>query len=176
MGYTFLAIGAVPIIGLPPKISVIISLFLIAIGAGGFRPYIVTFGADQFKIPEQAGLVTKYFSLIYLIFNIGPLLAATIIPILREDVHCFGENNCYSLAFGVPVILMTFSTRNIFLLSKDCHVEIILINFFFFNFLVILVIGKSSYTRNKPSSENMLLQIFKCIKVTKLLYYQNIIS
>ncbi len=28
----------------------------------------------------------------------------------RQDVHCFGEDTCYSLAFGVPALLMVVST------------------------------------------------------------------
>ena len=30
-------------------------------------------------------------------------------PILREDVECFGDTTCYSLAFGVPAALMAIA-------------------------------------------------------------------
>lgn len=35
-------------------------------------------------------------------------MSTTITPLLRET-HCFGELSCYSLAFGVPGILMIVS-------------------------------------------------------------------
>ena len=31
-------------------------------------------------------------------------------PVLREDVECFGDDTCYSLAFGVPAIFMLVAT------------------------------------------------------------------
>ena len=39
----------------------------------------------------------------------------------REDVHCFGEETCYSLAFGVPAILMGVATV-FFVVGKPFYV------------------------------------------------------
>ena len=33
-----------------------------------------------------------------------------ITPILRQDVHCFGQESCYPLAFGLPAALMLIAT------------------------------------------------------------------
>lgn len=108
-GCIIISIGAITAIGFPLQITVVIALVLMAVGRGGMEPCIFAFGADQFKKPEQAALVAKYFSILYFTFNIGPLISTAITPILREDVHCFGENDCYSLAFGVPTIFLVIA-------------------------------------------------------------------
>lgn len=87
----------------------IIGLLLIAIGTGGIKPCVSAFGGDQFKIPEQAKQLATFFSLFYLAINAGSLISTTITPILREDVHCFGELECFSLGFGVPGVLMVIA-------------------------------------------------------------------
>ena len=33
-----------------------------------------------------------------------------LIPIDRKDIHCFDDDTCYSLAFGVPAAALLFST------------------------------------------------------------------
>lgn len=35
-------------------------------------------------------------------------------PIIRNDIACFGENTCYSLAFFVPAVLMILSISKFF--------------------------------------------------------------
>lgn len=101
----------------------VIGLILISIGTGGIKPCVSAFGGDQFKIPEQAKMLATFFSLFYMSINAGSLISTTITPILREDVHCFGEEDCFSLAFGVPGILMITS------ISKCWRLLIFLIKF-----------------------------------------------
>jgi len=57
-------------------------------------------------MPEQAKQLAVFFSLFYFSINAGSLISTTVTPILREDVHCFGVEDCFPLAFGVPAILM----------------------------------------------------------------------
>ena len=57
----------------------------------------------------------------------------------RQDVHCFGDDTCYSLAFGVPAILMAIAT-------------------------IILVMGKSMYVM-KPPQGSILTEVAGCIGV-----------
>ncbi|XP_031634096.1 solute carrier family 15 member 2-like isoform X2 [Contarinia nasturtii] len=139
MGSIIISIGAVPFIDFSPNIALMIGLVLIAIGAGGIKPCVAAFGADQFKMPEQAHQIAPYFSLFYFTMNAGASLSTVITPLLRANVHCFGDNDCYSLAFGVPAVLMIIS-------------------------IVFFVIGKSSYTHVKTSSENMIIRMYKCTK------------
>lgn len=108
-GNLVITAGAIPTLNLPSKAVTILGLLLIAIGTGGIKPCVSAFGGDQFKLPEQAKYLATFFSLFYLSINIGSLISTTLTPILREDVHCFGEESCFSLAFGVPGILMFLS-------------------------------------------------------------------
>lgn len=87
----------------------IIGLLLVAIGAGGRKPCVAAFGGDQFTLPEQTVQMTRFFSVLYFAINSGSVLASTITPILRQDFTCFGEQDCFPLAFGVPCIMMFLS-------------------------------------------------------------------
>lgn len=84
-------------------------MVLIAIGYGGIKPCVAAFGGDQFELPGQSAQLATFFSAFYFAINAGSLISILVIPILRQDVHCFNENDCYSLAFGVPGILMVVS-------------------------------------------------------------------
>ena len=83
------------------------------------------FGGDQFKLPEQEQQLQTFFSIFYFSINAGSLISTVLTPVLREDVHCFGDDSCYSLAFGVPAALMAIAT-------------------------VILIIGRPFYKINPP--------------------------
>lgn len=109
LGNLVITLGAIPTLNLPAKAVTILGLVLIAVGTGGIKPCVAAFGGDQFKLPEQAKYLATFFSLFYLSINIGSLISTTLTPILREDVHCFGDKSCFSLAFGVPGILMLLS-------------------------------------------------------------------
>lgn len=110
---------------------------MIAIGTGGIKPCVSAFGGDQFKLPEQMKQLAMFFSLFYFAINAGSLISTSITPILREDVHCFGQTDCFSLAFGVPAVLMVVS-------------------------VLIFVCGKPLYAM-KPPSGNMLLGVGKVV-------------
>lgn len=109
VGNLVITLGAIPTLNLPAKAVTILGLVLIAVGTGGIKPCVSAFGGDQFKLPEQAKYLATFFSLFYLAINVGSLISTTLTPILREDVHCFGDVSCFSLAFGVPGILMLLS-------------------------------------------------------------------
>lgn len=117
IGSAVIAIGAIPTLGLPASVMTVIGLLLIAVGTGGIKPCVSAFGGDQFKLPQQARQLETFFSLFYFAINAGSLISTSLTPVLREDVHCFGNNDCYSLAFGVPGALMIVSigkTREFF--------------------------------------------------------------
>jgi solute carrier family 15 oligopeptide transporter 1 len=86
-----------------------LGLGLIALGTGGIKPCVSAFGADQFKLPEQEILVASYFGMFYFAINSGSLVSTILTPILREDVKCFDEDHCYSIAFAIPGALMIFA-------------------------------------------------------------------
>jgi solute carrier family 15 oligopeptide transporter 1 len=136
-GSVLIAIGAVPVLNLPASTFTVIGLLLIGLGSGGIKPCVSAFGGDQFKIPEQAKQLATFFSLFYFAINAGSLISTTLTPILRENVHCFGDDSCFSLAFGVPALLMVIS-------------------------ITVFVLGKVLYTIKKPAG-NMLVLVVKCV-------------
>ncbi|XP_055536009.1 peptide transporter family 1-like [Wyeomyia smithii] len=137
VGSALIALGAIPPLNLPATSMTVLGLLFIAVGSGGIKPCVSAFGGDQFKIPEQAVQLAKFFSLFYFAINAGSLISTTLTPILREDVHCFNDPDCFSLAFGVPAFLMILS-------------------------IVVFVCGKAMYTIKKPAG-NMVVLVFKCI-------------
>lgn len=111
-----------------------------AVGTGGIKPCVSAFGGDQFKLPEQELQLAKFFSLFYFAINAGSLISTSVTPILREDVQCFNEPDCFPLAFGVPSILMVIS-------------------------ILVFIFGKPLYQIKKPTG-NMLVIVTKCITVS----------
>lgn len=91
-----------------------VGLILISVGTGGIKPCVTAFGADQYTLPEQAKQLAAYFGLFYMTINAGALISTIVTPILREDVSCFGDDTCFSLAFGVPGVLMLLSVCKLY--------------------------------------------------------------
>lgn len=140
MGSIIITLGSAPQLNLPATAFTMIGLMLTALGAGGIKPCVSAFGGDQFKIPEQIKEMATFFSIFYFAINFGTLISTTITPILRENVHCFGQDQCYPLAFGLPVILMVIS-------------------------IIIYAAGKPLYNI-KPPEGNMLVTVGKCVGVS----------
>lgn len=136
-GSVLLTLGAIGPLNLPAQTFTILGLALIALGSGGIKPCVSAFGGDQFKVPEQVKQITSFFSLFYFAINAGSLISTTVTPILREDVQCFGDNNCYPLAFGVPAVLMVVS-------------------------VVVFVLGRPLY-KIKPPAGNMVVMVTSTI-------------
>ncbi|KAH8265006.1 hypothetical protein KR038_003261, partial [Drosophila bunnanda] len=137
LGAMIVAFGAVPLDGMPVKAVTIVGLLLIAMGTGGIKPCVSAFGGDQFSLPAQSLQLAKFFSLFYFAINAGSMISTTVTPILRADVHCFGDKDCFSLAFGVPAVLMIIS-------------------------VLIFMAGKRMY-RCQPPAGNMIYGVSKCI-------------
>ncbi|XP_050360576.1 peptide transporter family 1 isoform X2 [Nymphalis io] len=136
-GSVLISLSAMPPVNLPQLEFTIIALLLIAFGTGGIKPCVSAFGGDQFKLPEQERYLGYFFSLFYFAINAGSLISTFLTPILRADVHCFGDNDCYSLAFGVPGILMIVS-------------------------IIFFVAGKRLYVMKTPTG-NVLAKVSSCI-------------
>lgn len=115
VGTITVSLSAVPMNNVSPQIGLFIGLVLVAVGSGGIKPCVSAFGGDQFKLPEQAAQFATFFSLFYFTINFGSIFSTALTPVLRSDVHCFGYQDCYSLAFGVPAVLMIVSIGKILL-------------------------------------------------------------
>ena len=92
-----------------------IGLALIAFGSGGIKPCVSAFVGDQFK-PEQSHLLQKAFGAFYWSVNIGSFFSFLVIPWVKDR---YG----FSLAFGVPGILMAIATL-IFWLGTKHYVRV----------------------------------------------------
>ncbi|XP_056636577.1 peptide transporter family 1-like isoform X3 [Diorhabda sublineata] len=136
-GSVLLALSATDPIGLPKKEFSIIGLLLIALGTGGIKPCVSAFGGDQFVLPQQELQFATFFSLFYFAINAGSLISTFLTPVLRNNVHCFGNESCFPLAFAVPGILMIIS-------------------------IVIFAAGRPLYRIKKPEG-NVIVQAAKCI-------------
>jgi dipeptide/tripeptide permease len=78
--------------------GVAIGLVLVAIGTGGIKPCVSSFGGDQFR-KDQGDLVSSYFAMFYLSINIGSTISSFLTPLLSDS---FG----YAVAFAVPAVLL----------------------------------------------------------------------
>lgn len=77
-------------------------LALIAFGSGGIKPCVSAFVGDQFR-PDQSHLLQKAYCAFYWAINFGSFFSFLVIPWLKDRWS-------YSLAFGVPGILMAVAT------------------------------------------------------------------
>lgn len=121
------------------RIFVSIGLIVIIVGSGCLKNSLNAFGGSQHKLPEQKKQLETYFSVQYFGVKTGSMLARIIFPMLREDVKCFGNDDCYVVTFGFPGLIMVLGT-------------------------IIFLLGSSQYVR-KPPSGNMIVKMIKCIKV-----------
>jgi len=87
-----------------------IGLALIAFGSGGIKPCVSAFMGDQFK-PEQSHLLQKAYGAFYWSINFGSFFSFLLIPWVKDR---YG----FSLAFGVPGILMAIATAVFWLGTK----------------------------------------------------------
>lgn len=81
-----------------------VSLLLTAIGAGGIRPCVVAFGADQFDEtdPKQKTSTWKFFNWYYFFMGSSMLLAVTVIVYIQDNVG-------WGWGLGTPTVAMALS-------------------------------------------------------------------
>jgi len=109
-GNIVMATTSIPaFLGDPPSPwGMFVALGMIALGTGGIKPCVASFGGDQFH-PTQKRYIEIFFSMFYFSINTGSLISMVMTPLLRGNVTCFGAS-CYPLAFGVPAVLMFVAT------------------------------------------------------------------
>lgn len=73
-----------------------LSIYLIALGNGGYQPSIATFGADQFDEdnPKEGDSKDTFYSYFYLALNLGGLFSNTIFGYLENE-------GCWALCFWI---------------------------------------------------------------------------
>uniref|UniRef100_A0A2P2KW61 Protein NRT1/ PTR FAMILY 8.1-like n=1 Tax=Rhizophora mucronata TaxID=61149 RepID=A0A2P2KW61_RHIMU len=122
MGMTLLAMSAsVP--GLKPKCYsendchptegqsavCFIALYLIALGTGGIKPCVSSYGADQFDEADEDEKRQKssFFSWFYLSINVGALIAGSVLVWVQNNVS-------WGWGFGIPAMAMAIAVVSFF--------------------------------------------------------------
>ncbi|EOY14891.1 Peptide transporter 5 [Theobroma cacao] len=82
-----------------------VALALIALGTGGIKPCVSSFGADQFDEADEKEVQKKYsfFNWFFFAINIGALLGITLLVYMQDKKG-------WGWGFGVPTMAMVCST------------------------------------------------------------------
>ncbi|KAJ0683191.1 putative proton-dependent oligopeptide transporter family, PTR2 family proton/oligopeptide symporter [Helianthus annuus] len=85
-------------------------LYLIALGTGGIKPCVSSFGADQFDDADPKERVKKgsFFNWFYFSINLGALVSSTYIVWIQE-------NKGWGLGFGIPAFFMGVAIFSFFI-------------------------------------------------------------
>lgn len=86
-----------------------IGLYLIALGTGGIKPCVSSFGADQFDDTDSKERVKKgsFFNWFYFFVNIGALISSTFLVWIQDNVG-------WGLGFGIPAAFMAIAIASFF--------------------------------------------------------------
>jgi peptide/histidine transporter 3/4 len=87
-----------------------IGLYLIALGTGGIKPCVSSFGADQFDDTDPQERIKKgsFFNWFYFSINIGALVSSSFIVWIQENAG-------WGLGFGIPALFMGLAIGSFFL-------------------------------------------------------------
>ncbi|XP_052187556.1 protein NRT1/ PTR FAMILY 8.1-like [Diospyros lotus] len=86
-----------------------IALYLIALGTGGIKPCVSSYGADQFDDSDEAEKKHKssFFNWFYFSINIGALIASSVLVYIQDNVG-------WGLGFGIPAVTMAIAVVSFF--------------------------------------------------------------
>ncbi|KAG6736254.1 hypothetical protein POTOM_061012 [Populus tomentosa] len=95
-----------------------VALYMIALGTGGIKPCVSSFGADQFNETDETGRKKKssFFNWFYLSINIGELVASSVLVWIQMNVG-------WGWGFGVPAVAMAVAVVFFFLGSKLYRIQ-----------------------------------------------------
>ncbi|KAF8398843.1 hypothetical protein HHK36_014706 [Tetracentron sinense] len=84
-------------------------LYLVALGTGGIKPCVSSFGADQFDDTDPTERLKKgsFFNWFYVSINVGSLLSSIFIVWIQENVG-------WGLGFGIPTLFMGIAIASFF--------------------------------------------------------------
>ncbi|XP_075484465.1 protein NRT1/ PTR FAMILY 7.3-like [Primulina tabacum] len=91
-----------------------ISIYMVALGNGGYQPNIATFGADQFdeEHPKEGHSKVAFFSYFYLALNIGSLFSNTILSFFEDEgMWALGLWASTASAFAALVLFVAGTSR-----------------------------------------------------------------
>lgn len=90
--------------------AVFVALYLIALGTGGIKPCVSSFGADQFDESDESEKRSKtsFFNWFYFSINIGALVAASALVYVQTHVG-------WGWGFGIPAVAMAIAVVSFFI-------------------------------------------------------------
>jgi proton-dependent oligopeptide transporter, POT family len=104
--------------------GIYLGLALIALGAGGIKPCVSAFVADQYDALDERGLA-KLYGIWYWAVNLGAFFSSALIPLVApewKEGEKVAENWGYSWAFGIPGIFMAIAAL-IFWIGTPLYVK-----------------------------------------------------
>ncbi|KAG5683399.1 hypothetical protein PVAND_012684 [Polypedilum vanderplanki] len=147
VGLAVISVAMIDSFSLPVGYTVTLGLLITLVGCGCLQNNLNAFGAGQHKLPEQKQQLETYFSVEYFGIKCGSFMARALFPMIRADVKCFGNDDCYSVSFGIPSAIFFIAT-------------------------IVFLCGTGKYTKLKPNG-NMLVKVIKVIKVREKFYHQS---
>ncbi|KAK4597029.1 hypothetical protein RGQ29_014874 [Quercus rubra] len=86
-----------------------LGLYLIALGTGGIKPCVSSFGADQFDDTDSKERVKKgsFFNWFYFSINIGALISSSFLVWIQDNAG-------WGLGFGIPAVFMGIAIASFF--------------------------------------------------------------
>lgn len=86
-----------------------LGLYLIALGTGGIKPCVSSFGADQFDDSDETEKKKKssFFNWFYFSINIGALVASSVLVWIQTNVG-------WGWGFGIPAVAMAIAVVSFF--------------------------------------------------------------
>ncbi|KAL7264341.1 hypothetical protein ACSBR1_002315 [Camellia fascicularis] len=88
---------------------VFVALYLIALGTGGIKPCVSSYGADQFDDADETEKKHKssFFNWFYFSINVGALIASSVLVYIQDNVG-------WGWGFGIPAVTMAIAVVSFF--------------------------------------------------------------
>uniref|UniRef100_A0A7R9VQN8 Uncharacterized protein n=1 Tax=Chlamydomonas euryale TaxID=1486919 RepID=A0A7R9VQN8_9CHLO len=95
------------------------ALGVIALGTGGIKPNVSSFGADQFNPanPQDVKEKESFFNYFYMTINVGSLLACTLVVYVQDQIS-------WTLGFAIPGFAMVASII-VFWMGRRVYVHVL---------------------------------------------------
>ncbi|KAK7305348.1 hypothetical protein VNO77_43253 [Canavalia gladiata] len=86
-----------------------VALYLVALGTGGIKPCVSSYGADQFDDadPVEKERKSSFFNWFYFSINIGALIAGSLLVWIQDNVG-------WGWGFGIPAVAMAVAVVSFF--------------------------------------------------------------
>eukprot|EP00249_Psilotum_nudum_P022039 c28351_g2_i1 orf=179-2056(-) len=86
-----------------------LALYLIALGTGGIKPCVSSFGADQFdeSDPVEKKHKSSFFNWFYFSINVGALISSSVLVYIQDNVS-------WAWGFGIPAVAMGIAICSFF--------------------------------------------------------------